>query len=106
MSFSEQLTALAAKHGVELHRDLENDCANNGWHTYGRVINLGPFDDPDLELVAFYHELGHLLLHAEALACAISLMRGWRGKLGLTSLSPMGSSGTTTASSRSTRETG
>ena len=60
MSFSEQLIALATKYGVELHRDLENGCANNGWHAYGRVINLGPFDDPDLELVAFYHELGHL----------------------------------------------
>jgi hypothetical protein len=62
--FSLELHRLADKYGVELKRDTINDCANNGWQAGGRTIYLGPFDDPDLELVAFYHELGHLYSQA------------------------------------------
>lgn len=72
MKFSKRLKELADKYGVELKRDTVNDCANNGWHAYGRIIYLGPFDDPDLELVAFYHELGHI--HSQTIRRRGSMM--------------------------------
>lgn len=58
--FNDQLLELANKYGVKLKRDKVNDCTNNGWHASGRIIYLGTFEDPDLEIVAFYHELGHI----------------------------------------------
>lgn len=32
---------------------------NHGFTTGGAVIFLGAFDDPDLERIAFFHELAH-----------------------------------------------
>jgi hypothetical protein len=58
--FNKRLVTLANRYGVQLERDAVNECANNGWTAGGNTIYLGPFDDPDLEVVAFYHELGHL----------------------------------------------
>jgi len=57
---SANVQELAATYGVGISRDIVNETANEGWSA-GRDIHLGEFDDPDLELVAFFHELGHIL---------------------------------------------
>lgn len=51
---------LAAAYNVSVSRDTVNTTINEG-ASAGRDIYLGNFDDPDLELVAFFHELGHVL---------------------------------------------
>lgn len=52
---------LANKYGVIVVRDEEN-CDRNQGSSAGKNLWLGEFDDPDLEIVAFFHELGHALL--------------------------------------------
>jgi hypothetical protein len=49
---------IAKQFDVTVQRDTVNDCNNNGWSA-GSDIYLGSFDDPEIEIVAFFHELGH-----------------------------------------------
>lgn len=56
---SETILRLAQKYNVSVSRS--NDCDRNHGGSCGiDTIFLGEFDDPDIELVAFFHELGHL----------------------------------------------
>jgi len=56
----QKLCTLADKYEVTLARDAELADPNQGSHA-GTDIWLGEFDDPDLEVVAFFHEVGHAL---------------------------------------------
>jgi len=56
----EKLQTLAKKYGVAVERNAEMADHNQGAHA-GTDIWLGEFDDPDLEVVAFFHEVGHAL---------------------------------------------
>jgi GNAT superfamily N-acetyltransferase len=49
---------LADKYGVKVIRAKE--AGNNQASCAGNAILMDYFDDPDLELVAFFHELGHI----------------------------------------------
>ncbi len=51
---------IAAKYGVVVRRDTEN-CDDNYGASAGKEIFLGNFNDPGIELLAFFHELGHTL---------------------------------------------
>lgn len=57
---SKEIQELADFYNVNVFRDIWNDCDNCGY--YNGEIGLGKFDDPDLERMAFFHELGHHLL--------------------------------------------
>ncbi len=51
---------IAEKYRANVSRDTENcDCNSGG--SAGRNIWLGEFDDDEIELAAFFHELGHVL---------------------------------------------
>lgn len=54
----ETIKRLAEKYNVSVTRDIEN-CSKNNGASADQDIYLGEFDDPDIELVAFFHELGH-----------------------------------------------
>ena len=54
------IVTIAHKYNVSVIRDIEH-CGNNYGASAGKEIFLGSFDDPELELVAFFHELGHTL---------------------------------------------
>jgi len=56
----EKLQILAKKYRVIVDRNPEMADHNQGAHA-GTQIWLGEFDDPDLEVVAFFHEVGHAL---------------------------------------------
>jgi len=56
----QKLLDIAAKYNVTVKRDMINDSHNRG-SSAGKETFLGPFDDPDIEVVAFFHELGHAL---------------------------------------------
>jgi len=60
MDISDSIQKLAALYDVTVTRDTVNDVVNAG-ASAGRAIYLGKFDDLDIELVAFFHELGHVL---------------------------------------------
>jgi hypothetical protein len=53
----EEFINIAEKYSTIVVRDIWNDGFNEGGYAYG--ITLSPFDDPDLERIAFFHELGH-----------------------------------------------
>ena len=55
-----ELKSIAIKYNVPVQRDIEN-CGDNCGACAGRVIYLGRFDDPEIEIIAFFHELGHAL---------------------------------------------
>lgn len=61
MIVSKRIQEIAKKYNVEVVRDVEN-CENNQAAYCGEEIVLGYFDDEnkDNELVAFFHELGHV----------------------------------------------
>lgn len=56
----EEIIKISEKHGVSVFRDIEN-CNKNSGTSAGHEIFLGEFDDPQIELAAFFHELGHTL---------------------------------------------
>ena len=51
---------IAEKYGAKVSRDIEN-CGCNRGASAGKDIYLGEFDNEEIELVAFFHELGHVL---------------------------------------------
>lgn len=67
---------------VQIARDLSiqvsrhKDCPDNAGAQCGDEIYLGEFDDPDIEVVAFFHEVGHVLsnrlLESNYFLCKIS----------------------------------
>jgi len=59
MNREEFYKSCAKKHGTVFNYDYVN-CPKNYGATDGDTIWLGKFDDPDTELVAFFHELGHI----------------------------------------------
>ncbi len=58
---SPRIKELAVKYDVSVNR-FPTDVQRNHGACAGDDIMLGEFDDPDIELVAFFHELGHVLL--------------------------------------------
>ena len=77
-----EIERLADKYGVKLVSAEENARANgeyrNNMASAGSTIFLNAFDDPELELAAFFHELGHIELerspyfHQKVTFCKIS----------------------------------
>jgi hypothetical protein len=77
-----EIERLADKYGVHLVSAKEGAEANgaqpNNMSSAGSTIFLNEFDDPDIELAAFLHELGHVELgrttyfHNEVSFCLIS----------------------------------
>ncbi len=59
-SIPKKLKDISDKYGVIVGRDTEN-CRTNEGACASRNIWLGSFDDPEIETVAFFHELGHAL---------------------------------------------
>lgn len=55
-----KLKDVADKYGIIVERDIENCEDNEGSCAY-KHIWLGRFDDPEIEIIAFFHELGHTL---------------------------------------------
>jgi hypothetical protein len=53
------ISDIASEYGATLERDIEN-CGKNRGASAGKYIFLGEFDDPQIELIAFFHELGHV----------------------------------------------
>lgn len=62
---STTIIELAEKYGVNVQRN--NERGRNAGASAGKDIFLGEFDDADLELVSFFHELGHALLNDRVL---------------------------------------
>ena len=60
MDIPEALLIIADKYNVTVQRDTEN-CDDNAGGSAGKDIWLGNFNDPEIETVAFFHELGHTL---------------------------------------------
>lgn len=60
IKISYELIDISKKYKVEVIRDEEN-CEFNHGGCAGRRIYLGKFDDPEIEKIAFFHELGHAL---------------------------------------------
>lgn len=54
------MVSIANEYNVSVIRDIDN-CDKNYGSSAGKEIFLGNFDDPEIELVAFFHELGHTL---------------------------------------------
>jgi len=79
---------LAATYGVSVSRHTVDTVVNEGCSA-GRDIYLGKSDDPDLELIAFFHELGHVLSEERVCkrGCALSILSGeglaWELGLGI-----------------------
>ena len=55
----QKITRLAKKYKVNVKRDPIN-CLPNTGASAGKNIWLGKFDDKGCELMAFFHELGHI----------------------------------------------
>jgi len=55
----DRIQEIADQYGIEIIRDPESD-RNHGANA-GDIIFLGEFDDPDIEWIAFWHELAHCL---------------------------------------------
>ena len=60
LEIPETIKKLAEEYGVSVSRDIEN-CNPNQGAIAGKEIWLGRFDDPEIEVVAFFHELGHVM---------------------------------------------
>ena len=56
----DRILHIAERYSVSVKRDSEN-CLKNQAACAGRSIFLGVFSDPEIELVAFFHELGHVM---------------------------------------------
>lgn len=57
----ERIYSIASEFNVTVVRDTKYGSPNSGWACGGQ-IGLKIFDDPAIELVAFFHELGHIIL--------------------------------------------
>lgn len=57
-----EFITIAAHHGVSVVRDLWNESLNRGSSSGDRIM-LGEFDDEEIEIAAFFHELGHCESH-------------------------------------------
>ena len=55
------MQSICDKHGITLILDDEHTDNNAGGSAGQDTIMLGRFDDEDLKIVAFFHELGHCL---------------------------------------------
>lgn len=53
---------IAKSKGVSVVRDTYNCDKNYGASSVNEIF-LGEFDDPEIELAAFFHELGHTLMN-------------------------------------------
>lgn len=69
-----EISSLAETYRVRIILDCEH-CENNEGAHAGRDIFLGKFDDDELRIVAFFHELGHVLGHDQCKARGESLCR-------------------------------
>jgi len=82
---SPRIQALADKYKVPVNR-FPTDVERNHGASAGDDIMLGEFDDPDIELVAFFHELGHVLMnrrvHRGCSMCTLS-REGMAWEMGL-----------------------
>ena len=58
---SPRIQALADKYKVSVNR-FPTDVERNHGACAGEDIMLGEFDDPDIEIVAFFHELGRVIM--------------------------------------------
>jgi hypothetical protein len=56
----ETIRKLAAKYGVKVSRETY-ECEPNSAASAGENIYLGDFNNEGIELIAFFHELGHAL---------------------------------------------
>lgn len=59
-SIGSDIRKIAKKYNVSVSRDSYN-CENNEGACAGKNIYLGEFDNHSIEIVAFFHELGHAL---------------------------------------------
>ena len=57
---SKKMVDLAKKYRINLFMNYK-ECEQNEAANAGRDIFLGKFDDEELRVVAFFHELGHVL---------------------------------------------
>lgn len=70
-NFVDIMNVIGAQYNIRLERNFDDGCLpqNQGacWGSINKnnCIMLAPFDDPELELVAFFHEFGHLLTPLE-----------------------------------------
>lgn len=60
--YDELIDRIAASYAIKVYHDHQ-DCGTNRGVSSGRDVYLGSFDDADIKLVAFFHELGHSLSH-------------------------------------------
>jgi len=71
---SNEIKLLAKKYNVNVMRNEK--ARNNNGYVCGDYIHLGNFDKPNLELAAFFHELGHFLrnqiLNSNRSVCKLS----------------------------------
>jgi len=58
------IASVASEHGVELRDDFDGNGVNYSSYA-GRTVFFGPYTDPELKLISFFHELGHILLPEE-----------------------------------------
>ncbi len=58
---SNKIKHIAKMFKVTVCRDIEN-CDNNTAFCAGNEIFIGKFDDSEIELAAFFHELGHYVM--------------------------------------------
>lgn len=56
---SNEILELAKKYNVNVDRDIWNDLKNTSWSA-GNDIYIGEYEDYNIELVSFFHELGHI----------------------------------------------
>lgn len=83
-----EIIKIAKDKDVFIVRDTDN-CGKNYGASAGNDIFLGEFDDPEIELAAFFHELGHALMNKLILkrGCVMSTLSGegtaWELGLGI-----------------------
>lgn len=64
-AYDELIDRIATSYAVKVYHNHRDSGVNRGGSA-GRDIFLGSFDDADIKLVAFFHELGHSLSHTVA----------------------------------------
>ena len=69
-----EIRILAKKHLVIVRRDRRNLARNQGCCTVRNHIWLADFDSPTIELAAFFHELGHILLYRTTKSDCMSIL--------------------------------
>jgi len=89
----ENILSLAKELGVSVRRETVY-CSKNHGSSAGEDIYLGEFDDPNIELVAFFHEVGHVkskdFLHNRTHYMSHMSKEGLAWELGLTIASEKG----------------